>query len=182
MQTRTPNPLLNLAVSELAKIQRDSMLRWLAVMPLIFALSIRWLTPLIDANIEMDLRSYHTLIMSVQCIVLGPVLIGFMVGVLLLDERDDGTLQAVRVTPISLGSYLTLRMILPVLMTTLISVLSVPVAGLIDYRTNLIAACVVGSLFAPNVALLMAAFAKNKLQGFIIMRVSGIPIGGPLLA
>ena len=42
-------------------------------------------------------------------------MVGTVVGFLLLDQRDDQTMTALLVTPLSLGDYLRYRMTLPML-------------------------------------------------------------------
>ena len=167
--------------AELRNIRRDSMLRWMAAFPILFAVLTRWLVPLVDASIELDLQPYYLLIISVTAVMGSPVLIGFLVGVLLLDERDDGTLQAIRVTPLSMRRYLAWKLSLPVAVTTLLSLLGIPLAGLVSFQFNFTPAVLVGALWAPILALAMVAFAKDKLQGFVLMRVTNglllLPIG-----
>jgi len=171
-----------LTANELTNVRRDSLLRWMAIMPVALALGLRWLVPVVDANIKWDLQPYYVLIMSGHCVFGVPVLIGFIVGMLLLDDRDDGTLQAMRVTPLSLGNYLAYKLTLPVVLAAVTSVICIPAAGLMEFRASLVPACLVGALWAPILALLMASFAKNKLQGFVLMRVSNVPVAAPFLA
>ena len=173
--------LRTLAGADLRNVRRDSLLRWAAFFPVLMALLLAWLVPVIDQNIEADLQPYYVLIVSVYAVLASPVLIGFVVGVLLLDERDDGTLQAIRVTPLSLRRYLAWKLSLPTAVTTVLTLLCLPLAGLVPFQFDFAAAALVGSMWAPILALAMAAFASNKLQGFVLMRVSNVlfflPIG-----
>ncbi len=172
--------LRTLTGSEIRNVRRDSMLRWMAAFPILTALLLRWLLPLIDARIELDLRPYYLLIMSTHAVLAAPVLIGFIVGILLLDERDDETLQAIRVTPLSMRRYLAWKLGLPVAAVTALTLLSIPLAGLISFQLNYTGPALVGALWAPILALAMVAFAKNKLQGFILMRMTNILIFVPV--
>ena len=166
--------LRTLTGTELRNVRRDSLLRWMAAFPIFIALLLGWLVPLIDANLELDLQPHYLLIMSTYAVLASPVMIGFIVGMLLLDERDDGTLQAIRVTPLSMRRYLAWKLSLPIAVTTLLTLLGIPLAGLIPFQLNFTAAALVGALWAPILALAMAAFANNKLQGFVLMRVTNI--------
>jgi fluoroquinolone transport system permease protein len=173
--------LRTLAGAELRNVRRDSLLRWMAAFPILLALLLRWLVPLIDATIELDLQPYYVLIMSTYAVLASPVLIGFIVGMLLLDERDDRTLQAIRVTPLSMRQYLSWKLSLPTAVTTLLTLMCLPLTGLAAFQVNFTAAALVGALWAPILALAMATFAKDKLQGFVLMRVTNalllIPVG-----
>lgn len=173
--------LRSLTGTELRNVLRDSLLRWTAAFPILIALLLGWLVPLIDTNLKLDLQPYYLLIMSAYAVLASPVLIGFIVGMLMLDERDDGTLQAIRVTPLSMRRYMGWKLSLPIAVTTLLTLLGIPLAGLIPFQLNFAAAALVGALWAPILALAMVAFANNKLQGFVLMRVTNIllliPIG-----
>ena len=168
--------------TELRNVRRDSMLSWLAAFPILTALLLGWLVPLTDANLEVDLRPYYLLIMSVHAVLAAPVLIGFIVGMLLLDERDDGTLQAIRVTPLPMSRYLAWKLCLPVAVTTVLTLVGIRLADLIPFQFNYAAPALVGALWAPLLALAMVTFAKNKLQGFVLMRVLNLLILIPIAA
>jgi len=165
---------------EIRNIRRDPMLRWLAAFPILTTLALRWLVPLIDSNIELDLRPYYLLIMSTHAVLAAPVLIGFIVGILLLDERDDNTLWAIRVTPLSMPRYLAWKLSLPVTVTTVLTLVGIPLAGLIPFQLNYTIPALVGALWAPILALAMVAFAKNKLQGFLLMRMTNLLLFVPM--
>ena len=166
--------------AELRSVRRDSMLRWLAAFPIATALLLRWLVPLIDSNLDLDLRPYYLLIMSVHSVLAAPVLIGFIVGVLLLDERDEGVLRAIRVTPLPMARYLAWKLSLPVALTTVLTLAGIPLAGLIPFQFHYLVAALVGALWAPLLALTMVVFANDKLQGFVLMRLLNLLIFLPM--
>jgi len=148
----------------------------------VIALIIRWLVPLLTARIELDLQPYHVLLMSALVSFACPAILGFIVGLLLLDESDERTLQAMSVTPVSIGSYLAFKLTLPVVATTILTLVCIPIAGLIPFRFGYIAPVLLGALWAPLLALAMATFANNKLQGFVLMRASNVLIFIPMAA
>ena len=172
--------LRTLTGSEIRNVRRDPMLRWMAAFAILTALLLRWLVPLIDSRIELDLQPYYLLIMSTHAVLAAPVLIGFIVGILLLDERDDDTLGAIRVTPLSMPRYLAWKLSLPVAVTTVLTLVGIPLAGLIPFQLNYAIPALVGALWAPILALAMVAFAKDKLQGFVLMRMMNILLFIPM--
>ena len=171
-----------LTASELRNVRRDSMLRWMAAFPIATALLLRWLVPLIDSNLELDLRPYYLLIMSTHAVLAAPVTMGFIVGILLLDERDNETLRALRVTPLSMRRYLAWKLTLPLGAVVVLTLLGIPLAGLIPFQLDYAGPALVGALWAPILALAMVAFAKNKLQGFLLMRITNLLIFVPMAA
>jgi fluoroquinolone transport system permease protein len=173
--------LKSLTVAELRHVARDPLLRWFVVLSLTLPLLTRWLVLAIDANVELDLQPYYPLIVT-GYIGVTPILIGFIVGMVLLDERDDGTLLAVRVTPLTMGRYLAYKLALPVAVTTPLTLIGLSLVGLVPFRLAFVPAVLVSALWAPMMALVMASYAKNKIQGLVLMRISNIPAGVPMFA
>jgi fluoroquinolone transport system permease protein len=176
-----------LGAGDFKAIKRDSMLSWLVLMPVILALLIRILVPRLTVWLfetwNFDLTPFYPVIMSAVFILAAPVMFGFIIGFLLLDERDDGTLTALQVTPLTLNRYLVYRAGLPIVVTMIMIPLLFPMTNLMTMPANaLVAIAVVAGLEAPIFALLMAAYAENKVAGFALMKGMNLIIGLPLLA
>ncbi len=96
--------LQTLAPIDAKNIRRDDLLRWIIVAPVAMALAIRWLIPLLLGRLaeilRIDLMAYYDSFSSFMLILLVPYLAGMVIGFLLLDQRDDGTLVALQVTPL----------------------------------------------------------------------------------
>jgi fluoroquinolone transport system permease protein len=168
-------------------VRRDALLRWIVVIPLVFALAARWLLPLMLRHVSsaagLDLQPYFEPIMGYALLLLTPALVGMVVGFLLLDQRDDHTLTALRVTPLSLGNYLLYRLAMPIIISFVITLLAFPLAGLTSLGlARLMAAAVVAAPFAPLYALLLAVFAANKVQGFALGKALGFFFIPPIVA
>lgn len=99
-------------------VSRDSLLRWMVFYPLLLAGLIRWGVPWLTVRLLMqfqfDLTPYYSLLMSFV-LLMTPMLTGMVIGFLLLDQRDDQTLTALQVTPLTLSGYLVYRISLPIL-------------------------------------------------------------------
>src|SRR5512146_1669151 len=157
-------------------VRRDSLLRWFIFLPLllviVFRIAVPITTQLLWERLGFDLRPYYALIRSFLYLIL-PLLVGMVLGFLLLDQRDDHTLTALQVTPLSLNGYLAYRISLPVLVALVTTLVMVPLAGLGE--GNLLAhlaAALCAAPLAPMYALFNAAFAQNKVQGFAVMKAS----------
>jgi fluoroquinolone transport system permease protein len=171
---------------DLRGIARDSMLRWLVAMPILLALLLRWGVPAVAERLmreySFDLLPYSPLIVSIL-VVVNPMVAGSVIGFLLLDQRDDRTLSALQVTPLTLGGYLAYRMAAPVLVSVAMNMIALPLTGLV--RIGPLPLLLVGlaaAPLAPGFALLLAAFANNKVQGFAIMKAAGIVNWPPVIA
>lgn len=162
------------------------MLKYVMVAPVPMLLLLRYGVPLLQERLweryAFDLAQYYVLLMSFIAMVL-PLLIGAVVGFLLLDQRDDQTLLALQVTPLSLQGYLAYRITMPMMLSVLFSILMVKGAGLVEMGwVEAGLAALAAAPLAPLGALALAAFASNKVQGFALSKGSGMLMLPPLLA
>ena len=168
-------------------VRRDSLLNWMMLIPVISALVIRWGLPPLTRGIltryGFDLTPYYPVIMSYFFVLMTPLLFGVVIGMLLLDERDDRTLSALQVTPLSLNNYLVYRIATPMVLSILLMFVIYPITnvGILNLSSLLIAA-IVAAPIAPIFALALASVAENKVQGFALMKASGALLMPPIFA
>lgn len=167
-------------------IARDSMLRWLVGVPVVIALAFRWGFPALNLwlgeRYGFDLVPYYPLLVSFLVLMV-PTLMGSVVGFLLLDEKDDRTLTALRVTPLTVEGYLAYRILAPMAVSVPVMMASIAVADLVPMGPiAALAAAVQAAPTAPLYALFVAAFAANKVQGFALMKGIGVLSWPPVIA
>jgi fluoroquinolone transport system permease protein len=148
---------------------------------------VRWFLPALIQQLEpivgVDIQPYYPPLMAYVLLLLVPNLVGFVTGFLLLDQRDDRTLYALQVTPLSLNGYLVYRLAMPVLLSFLLSLIVLPLSGLVPLNWPLLlVAAISAAPMAPIFALTLAAISRNKVQGFALMKMSGIVLLPPLAA
>ena len=164
---------------------RDPLLRWIGLIPIVVAVAARFVLPLVlhrlSGVIPGDVDTLRELITGSALLLITPTMCGMMVGFLVLDQRDDRTLTALQVTPMSLNSYLLYRLLGPMAISGLMTVIAFAVAGLDEpgFAAILLAACAAAPL-APLVALALATFAENKVQGFALLKGASLFMIGPL--
>jgi fluoroquinolone transport system permease protein len=168
----------SLGAIDIRNVTRDSLLRWIVVLTPTFGLFVRFAVPPIADAVErrfgLDLAPYYPLIMSFLPLAVAG-LIGTVVGFLLLDQRDDDTMAALLVTPLSLGDYLRYRMLVLIVLSSAFSCVTVPLAGLTaTTSTQLVVTSIVAAPLAPIYALFLGSFAANKVQGFALAKAVGI--------
>ena len=168
-------------------IRRDELLRWMIVAPVALALAVRWLIPLLLERVEtilkIELMAYYEPFAAFMIILLVPYLSGMVIGFLLLDQRDDGTLTALQVTPLSLNGYLVYRLTTPMLVSIVMTLVAAPLSGVVDVGMGkLVLTAVSAAPLAPIFALLLATLAQNKVQGFALTKVCGLIIIPPMIA
>ncbi len=165
-----------LCVNDYKLVQRDSLLIWMIWLPVFYALVLRWAIPPLTVWLEpyVDLTLYYHLIVSYMCVMIPSLLYGSVIGFLLLDERDDQTLTALRVTPLPFPFYLFYRGAIPFILSIIMTVVMVEVTNLIQVAIlPLFAIAIVVSLGAPITTLLMNVLCTNKVQGFALIKGYG---------
>ena len=179
--------LQTLAPIDAKNIRRDNLLRWIIVAPVAMALAIRWLISLLLGRLEeilrIDLMEHYDPFSSFMLILLVPYLAVMVIGFLLLDQRDDGTLIALQVTPLSLNGYLIYRLTIPMLVSIVMTLVASSLSGVVNIGiVQLLITAVCAAPLAPIFALLLASLAQNKVQGLVITKVSGIMLIPPIIA
>jgi fluoroquinolone transport system permease protein len=165
---------------------RDPFLRWMTVFSLGAGLLIRWGVPALAVRIQdqyqFDITPYYPMIMSFN-LVLMPTMAGMVIGFLLLDQKDDDTLSALQVTPLTLHGYLAYRIASPMLLSTLLTMVVMKVSNLtpIDPFALLGLSLAVAPV-APIFALFLAAFANNKVQGMALTKANALFTMPPVVA
>ena len=167
-------------------IRRDSFLLFMVLFALVIAIVLRFLLPwatgalaangvLPSANFPMDLTAFYPMIVVFMTLYTGSLLVGTIFGFMLLDEKDDNTLTAMMVTPVSLNQYALYRVGLPAILAfviILVMLLIIDQVLLPLWQMALLA--VGGALTAPIISLFFATVAENKVQGFAYSKFGGI--------
>jgi fluoroquinolone transport system permease protein len=161
---------------------RDPITSYPLVIPIFFALLLRWLLPgLMDRlSPRIDLAPYIPVVAAMLAI-FPPALYGMVAGFLMLDERDDRTLLALQVTPLSRGSYAWYRLLSPILPSLVLILIVLPLSGTVQVSPlTLLVGTLLASLGAPLMAFLLSGFAGNKIEGLALMKVFSLVLVIPI--
>lgn len=167
--------------NDLRTIRRDSLLVTVVLGPFVYACSL-WLLPMATGFVRtrwaFDLTPYHPAIISAFCILGPPLLLGAVLALQLLDERDQNTLAALRVTPVPPSAYPAYRAVTTVALTTISVLASLALTTQVPLETLALSVPVALSagLLAPVLGLLMSAIARTKIEGLAVMRVVGLAV------
>ena len=178
--------LMAFASADLRNIGRDSMLLAILFVPWLMIILSRLALPMfgvwISSQFPLSIVDLNPLVLSLFFVLQIPMLFGLVFGLLVLDERDAGTLIALLVTPVSSNTYLLYRVGLSALIAAFYVALTLTLSGLMP-NTSLLAIlpiALLAGLFGPFVALLLAAVAKNKVEGLALSKAFSILMLGPL--
>ncbi|MEO3876265.1 ABC transporter permease [Nonomuraea sp. B12E4] len=103
---------------------------------------------------------------------------GAVMALQLLDDKDQHTLTALRVTPVPPASYPAYRAAVTAALTTITVIASLALSAQVPPRTLAlsVAVAVVAGLLAPVLGLVMASAGRNKIEGLAVMRVIGLAV------
>jgi len=172
---------------DIRSIRRDSLVSWMIYIPIFLGLLMRWGVPPLTARLmeqyNFDFAPYYPVLLAYFFIGMCPMIFGAVIGFILLDEKDDRTLTALQVTPLPLSGYILYRVTIPILLTFGLMFVLFPLANLTPFnlRTILLSA-IAAAPMAPMLALLFGSMAQNKVQGFALMKLTGLIFIAPVVA
>lgn len=178
--------VLKLGRNDAKLIRRDSFMLLLLGFIIWISLVLRYVLPWLNSylaetgvlpsdTVSTTLAEYYPLIIGYLAVFEGALIVGFLFGFILLDEKDDNTLLAMLVTPLPIRQYLLYRVVLPCVLATLVIVVMMLFIGLaLPPLWQLVLIAAGASLAAPIASLFFGIFAENKVQGFAYSKFSGL--------
>ncbi|MEC9489293.1 MAG: hypothetical protein UMV23_07420 [Halanaerobium sp.] len=168
--------------SELKKWLRDPMMRFMVFYPIIIGLVGRYLLPVIAENSGFILEQYADLILVILTL-FTPHIYGAVLAFSILDDRDDNILSSIKVTPLSIHQFISFRLVIVTVFSLLGCTFVMWFASIGNLTpVNIILISFLASLAAPATGLFINAFAHNKIEGFAIMKGSGVILVFPIIA
>ena len=162
---------ISLVRTDLANLRRDPMLLAAAAAPLLVAGLIMFgfdsLAGAVASFVELDRR-----LVVAGALLLAPLLVGFVVGFLLVEEHEERILDAVAVTPIGTSGFLQHRLLLP-------AAVGAGAAGLIGGLVGELSLAKLGAVAvlaggtASLVTMTMAATARDRVQALAVSKLTG---------
>jgi fluoroquinolone transport system permease protein len=174
-----------LVISQFHRFSRENVWKFALVIPIFYAIALKYFLPIIsEAALKQGIdltEHYHAVI--VFFVVLYPMLYGSVIGLMLLDEREENILSAIQVLPISMFEYLMSKCIVFGIGSIISSVLIIEFLDL--YKIPLLSLITINIVAALEVCffmLLINVFAKNKVEGFSAMKGMGFLMVIPIVA
>lgn len=175
-------------LNDLKNIGREVLLLYMLLIPPLMVVVLRlvlpWATAALSERFGVDLAPYYPMILSFFFVLQIPLLFGALAGLLILDERDDGTLMALRVTPISMMGYAFYRGGAAVFLSFAYVLIALRFSGFAP--SSLLPAMVVvallSGLLSAVFATALATFAANKVEGMAVIKGLATLMLGPLAA
>lgn len=143
----------------------------------IFPLLSRW----IEQQFTFSLLDYSDFATTFLLLTI-PLLPGVMAGLLMLDERDENMIAYYAITPLAREGYFVYRLFLPSVLSLLLTCLFFLLSGIAEIRVESLYSLLLLTIEAPCLALFLAAFATNKVEGLALSKISGLLFAGPIVA
>ena len=166
-------------IAELKGLFRDRMYTFFAIYPFIFGTIGYFITDMLrdDGNIMA------ANIVAMMLIVVTGYVFGALIAFTLLDDKDDKVLMSLKITPVDVKHYVYVKMLVGGIfgfITTFALLLAtnfLPDASV----WLMLAVSILGAIQVPSVVLIVNSFSDNKVEGFVIMKMSGMVILFPLM-
>lgn len=173
--------IATLIFGDLRQIFRDKTLTVFLFAPLILIVFVRLFVPYITEQFPI-IQQFHPIIMMFAGIQTA-IMFGFIISFIILDEKDENVLQVIRVLPISPFYFVLYRLLFATTFSTLGAFLMINLSG-IAYPgvVNSILLSILYGLTAPFITLIIATFAKNKVEGMAFFKGIDLLLLLPLLS
>lgn len=171
----------------LNQIARDAMLFLSCLAPVLYGLFMKFGIP----AAEKFLTGYYSreevlvpyfLIFDLFLVVLTPMMFSFASSMVILGEIDDGITKYMSVTPLGRGGYLISRLILPLTLSFVVSIIVMNVFSLdIISFEMIILLSFLSSVLGFITTMMVVSLSANKVEGMAITKMSGISMIGIIL-
>ena len=158
------------------------MTRFMLFYPLLFGLLGRYVLPWADGVSNFNIDVYADLFV----VILGlftPQIYGAITGFSILDDRDDSILTSIKVTPLSIHQFLSFRLAMVLFFSFISTAFVIWFSNIGNLPAgNILAISFLASFAAPVTGFIINSLAGNKIEGFAIMKASGIIMFLPVAA
>ena len=162
---------------ELKNIVRDKMYAFFMIYPIIIGIVAYYLIPYLREDVGVLIAN----IVSLLFVLMTSFMFGAITGFTLLDDQDDHVLYSLKITPIKVRDYIVIKLFFSYFLGFLATLLLVLITRLFESSImNIIGISLLAALQAPMLALLINAFASNKVEGFVFMKATGILVMIPI--
>lgn len=161
---------LSLSLNDLRSTFRDPVFKALLFFPFISYGVIAWGLPAVIHRWP-EVQEYSDIILMWACMQ-SSTMFGFIYGFLFLEEKEENIREVLRVVPVS-GIFLVFsRLLIGMGISFLVSLILFQFGGVVQLPfIKEILLSLLYSLSAPLITLLLAAFARNRIEGMAQMKI-----------
>jgi len=167
--------------NELKNIIRDPMYAFFAVYPFIFGALGYFLVKFIEEQSENPTWSK---MVAMLLVLMTSYVFGAVTGFTLLDDKDDKVLMSLKITPISTKMYVLVKLLIGYVFGFIATLIIIFATGFLANSSiwMILLITIIASMQAPFLALVVNSFADNKVEGFVVMKATGMTLILPAVA
>lgn len=167
--------------SELSNIRHDPMYIFFAIYPIILGVLGHYLVDYISTSYPL---SPWGNILAMFFIIMTGFIFGAITAFTLLDDKDDKVLWSLKVTPIDVKHYVYIKLAISFVFGIIATYAVVYGTGFLAGSSFGIITLIVliSAIQGPGIALIVNSFSENKVEGFVIMKLSGLILMLPVVA
>jgi len=92
--------------------------------------------------------------------------------------------MSLKITPISVKMYVAVKLVVSFIFGFIATMVIIYATNFLPNSSfgTILLISVVGALQAPGIALIINSFARNKVEGFVMMKMSALILGIPVIA
>ena len=178
-----PARLVRLLAGDALNVARDPMLLLATGMSLLPALALHLAQPAMDGAALAAFGIVQLSRYLVPLALLIPaVLIGWVTGFLLLEDRDEGTLLALDVTPVGKAGFLAYRALVTAALALAVTLYAWPLILPALPAVVVLGLAALVALNAVAIAVILPTLARNKVEGLALTKLLNLLSVAPLLA
>lgn len=172
---------LHVLKNELKGIIRDPMYAFFSVYPFIFGALGYFLVNYLE---EQSTNPAWPKMVAALLVLMTSYVFGAVTGFTLLDDKDDKVLMSLKITPISTKMYVFVKIMIGYIFGFISTLIIIFATGFLSESSlgMILLIAFVASMQGPFLALVVNSFASNKVEGFVVMKGTGMTLILPAVA
>ena len=162
------------------QITQEMMMIMLAIAPVLAGIFFRVGIPLLERKVliyyglERVVFPFYEIFSWLLAMLTG-MLFAFVGGLVVLGEIDDNVAKYIMVTPAGMRGYLSSRIIIPALISGVVTLVCIPAFSLVPIGSAKLIVMVISTMLSGIVtAMLVVAISSNKVEGMAVGKLSGL--------
>lgn len=163
-----------------SQIKSDKMLFVVCLAPIFAGIAFKFGIPYIESLLcdyfgEQAIIQPYYLMIDIFLAILTPNLFCFASAMVILEEKDEHLIESLSVTPLGKTGYLISRLILPLAVSAIISIIMLLCFSLTEIKFYLIIILsILSATMGLMISLLIVSFSKNKVEGMAFSKLGGL--------
>ena len=162
----------------------DFMMAVCILAPILMGIVFRFFIPVLESVLcsyfqQTQIIEPYYAVFDLMLAVMTPVMFCFAGVLVILEELDSGVAKYYFITPLEKKGYLVSRIGLPVLVAFFYTIVLLILFSLKKTEiTSILGYSVSGSFMAIMISMFVVSYAKNKMEGMALVKLSGLLILG----